>query len=204
MHKLVVASQNKGKIQEIRVLLSVLPLEILSPQQLDLDLAVKEDGETYKENAAKKAIAFSESIRRLNEQLLVLADDSGLEVDVLDGQPGLYSARISNQPGATDADRRAALLDQLAHHPRPWFAQFRCVVALSNHENGIHFSQGICSGEIIPEERGTHGFGFDPIFLVEGTNRTMAELTTKEKNLLSHRARAVQAIKPKLVEILNQ
>jgi len=203
MHKLLVASHNHGKLHEIRGLLKDLPIEVLSPYQLGLDLVVEEDGLTYQENAVKKVVAFSELVCK-SEDFLILADDSGLEVDVLNGQPGIYSARLSIHPGATDTDRRSALLAQLKSHPRPWSAQFRCLVVLSDPGSGFHYSEGICGGEIIPEERGTNGFGFDPIFLVKGMVYTMAELTTGEKNVRSHRALAIHAIKPKLVDILKR
>ena len=201
MDKILVASNNKGKLREIRSLLTDLPLEVLSPYQLNINLEVIEDGKTYKENAAKKAVEFSE---HTDLPYLVLADDSGLEVDALDGRPGLYSARLSKQPEATDADRRFALLSQVIHQPRPWSARFRCIVALSIPGYGLHFSEGLCPGEIIPEERGTNGFGYDPIFLIQGKDQTMAELTTSEKNRVCHRARAIQGIRPKLIHHLNR
>ena len=199
MAKILIASNNQGKLCEIRALLKDLPLEVLSHQQINVDLSIKEDGKTYRENAAKKAVGFSEY---LDSRYLVLADDSGLEVEALNGLPGLFSARFSDKPGATDADRRSALISQLLPHPRPWTAQFRCVVALSVPGEKLYFSEGICAGEIIPEERGTNGFGYDPVFLLKDKAYTMAELPSKEKNLLSHRARAIQAIRPQLIRIL--
>jgi XTP/dITP diphosphohydrolase len=202
MRKILVASKNKGKLHEIEALLADLPVQVQSPDQLGLDLQVLEDGDSYRENAAKKARAYAASIDP-GENQLILADDSGLEVAALDGQPGLHSARFSKKPGASDADRRSVLLAHLENHPRPWIAQFRCVVALFDPHSGIHFSEGVCPGEIIPDERGTHGFGYDPIFLVNPTGLTMAELTTAEKNQLSHRARALQAIKPVLATLLG-
>jgi XTP/dITP diphosphohydrolase len=198
MRKLLIATQNKGKLQEIRALLNDLPVELVTPDQIGMTINVKEDGGTYQENAAKKALAFAEATG-----FFTLADDSGLEVDALNGSPGLYSARFSKKPGASDADRRSFLLGKLNSHPQPWIAQFRCVVALSTPESGLYFSEGICPGNIIPEERGKSGFGYDPIFQVEGLEYTMAELNMEEKNKLSHRARAILAIKPQLIEILD-
>lgn len=202
MRKILVASQNKGKLHEIEALLAELPLQIISPAQLGLDLKIEEDGRTYQENAAKKALAYAAAMDPA-ENMLVLADDTGLEVAALDGQPGIRSARISGKPGATDADRRYVLLAHLSHHPQPWTARFRCVVALYDPQSGLHYAEGICPGTIIPTERGTHGFGYDPIFLLDSIGRTMAELTPAEKNHLSHRARALQAIKPKLKSLLT-
>ncbi len=202
MRKILVASQNTGKLHEINTLLAGIPAQILSPDQVGFDLQVQEDGLTYQENAARKALAYAGACDPA-ENMLILADDSGLEVAALGGQPGLHSARYAKKPGASDADRRATLLSHLENHPRPWAAQFRCVVALFDPQNGLKFSEGICHGEIIPSERGSHGFCYDPIFRVHPLNRTMAELTTAEKNRLSHRALAIQGIKPILLALLD-
>ena len=199
MRKLVLASRNEGKLREIRALLSDLDFELVLPSHIGLDLHVKEDGSTYAENAALKAQAFARA-----SGLLALADDTGLEVAALGGKPGLHSARFAPQPGAADADRRAYLLEKLELHPRPWLAQFRCVVALSTPNGDVRFTEGICPGEIIPEDRGRHGFGYDPIFLITSIGHTMAELTMNEKNRLSHRARAIHAARPHLSEMMKK
>lgn len=203
MSKLLLATNNQGKLVEIRALLNDLEASLVTPAQIGLDLNVEETGDTYAENAARKAIAFAQA-----SGLLTLADDSGLEVDTLDGLPGIRSARFAPQPGATDADRRAYLLERLQGQSRPWTAHFHCTVALvqpegPNWENKIQFAEGNCPGEIIPEERGQNGFGYDPIFLLPGLSLTMAQLTMEEKNRLSHRARAIQAAKPILIEFLT-
>jgi XTP/dITP diphosphohydrolase len=196
MPPLLIATNNHGKQVEIRSLLKDLHQEILMPDDLGLHLEVKEDGTTYRENAAKKALAFAAATG-----LPALADDTGLEVAALGGAPGLYSARFAPQPNATDADRRAYLLEQLKTHPRPWMAQFRCIVALATPEGSLEFTEGLCEGEIIPIERGTHGFGYDPIFQISSLGQTMAELTMEEKNHLSHRALAVKAAYPLIKKI---
>ncbi len=188
MLKLLIATGNRGKLHEIQDLLKDTPITLLTPADLSLEIHVDETGVTYAENAALKAHAYAQA-----SGLPTLADDSGLEVDTLNGAPGLYSARYLPQNGATDADRRAYLVENLRGFSRPWGARFICVVALAMLGGGPVFYEGICSGEIIPEERGTNGFGYDPIFLVAGTDRTMAELTMDEKNTLSHRARAIIA-----------
>ena len=195
MNKLLLASSNPGKLREIRSLLSKEEFELLSPADLDLTLAVKEDGQTYAENAARKALAYASQTG-----LLSLADDSGLEVEALDGAPGLYSARYAPQPGATDADRRRYLLRQLSGHPQPWNAIFHCTIAVATPQGEVYYSEGVCDGEIISEERGTNGFGYDPIFFIPELGKTMAELSLEEKNRISHRARAVRAAIP----ILNR
>ena len=196
MPPLLIATNNHGKQVEIRSLLKDLHQEILMPDDLGLHLEVKEDGTTYRENAAKKALAFAAATG-----LPALADDTGLEVAALGGAPGLYSARFAPQPNATDADRRAYLLERLKTHPRPWTAQFRCIVALATPEGSLEFTEGLCEGEIIPIERGTHGFGYDPIFQISSLGQTMAELTMEEKNHLSHRALAVKAAYPLIKKI---
>jgi XTP/dITP diphosphohydrolase len=196
--KLLIATNNKGKLKEIQAILGVLDLELLSPADLGLELEVEEDGQTYAENATKKALAFSKA-----SGLTSLADDSGLEVDALGGAPGLHSARYSTLPNATDADRRATLLLNSSRYPRPWTARFRATVAIASPGRSVKLAEGICPGEIIPEERGKGGFGYDPIFLVEGTNQTMAELEMDEKNRLSHRGQALRNAIPFLIELLG-
>jgi XTP/dITP diphosphohydrolase len=195
--KLLLATKNSGKIRELKALLADLDLVLLSPADLGLDLEVKEEGDTYAQNAAKKALAFAQA-----SDLLALADDSGLEVDVLDGEPGVLSARYAPWQGASDADRRAYLLDKLRDYPRPWTARFRCVVVIAKPGGETRQFQGVCTGEIIPEERGAGGFGYDPIFLLHSLGKTMAELTMGEKNKISHRARAINAARPVLPRML--
>jgi XTP/dITP diphosphohydrolase len=196
--KLLLASYNQGKLDELQALLADVALELISPTSLNLSLEVVEDGLTYQENAAKKALAFAQAAGCLS-----LADDSGLEVQALDGQPGLHSARFSPIPGATDRDRRILLLQKVQIKPRPWLARFRCVIALASPAGKLFFSEGVCPGEIIPEERGQNGFGYDPIFLLPELEKTMAELGMEEKNRLSHRARAVMAAKNTLRQLAS-
>jgi len=184
--KLLIATNNKGKVKELQDLLKGLDIELITPADINLDLDVEEDGTTYAENAAKKAIAFAQA-----SGLISLADDSGLEVDALDGAPGLYSARYHPKPGAKDADRRAYMLENLKDKPHPWTAHFHATIAISAPQNDIQIVEGNCYGEIVPEERGDNGFGYDPIFLFPELNKTMAQLGMEEKNRLSHRAKAV-------------
>jgi len=196
--KLLLASNNRGKLLEIQSILGDLDLELILPVSIGLSLDVVEDGQTYGENSAKKGLAFARA-----SGLLSLADDSGLEVDVLNGLPGLRSARFSPLPQATDADRRAYLLQRLLDLPRPWVARFHCTVALAKPDQQIWFTEATCPGEIIPEERGHNGFGYDPIFFIPPLGKTMAELSMEEKNRISHRALAVQAARPILIEQLK-
>ena len=197
MHKLLIATNNHGKVEELQELLQGMDLELVTPSQIGLDLDVIEDGQTYAENAAKKAIAFAKA-----SNLISLADDSGLEVDAVDGAPGLYSARYGSTDGEklSDADRRKYLLSKLQDKPQPWTAHFHATIAIAIPNGDVQLAEGICPGEIIPEERGTGGFGYDPIFLLPELGKTMAEFSMDEKNRLSHRARAVMNAKG----ILNQ
>ena len=191
MPKILIATNNRGKQAEIGALLRGLDAELVTPVDLALSLDVVEDGRTYRENAAKKAIAFAQA-----SGLISLADDTGLEVAALDDAPGLYSARFAPVTNPTDADRRAYLLAQLRAFPRPWTARFRCVVAVASPAGEVQFSEGIFPGEIIPEARGEHGFGYDPIFYIPALGKTLAELDMAEKNKVSHRALAVLAAAP--------
>jgi XTP/dITP diphosphohydrolase len=195
--ELLIATNNRGKVLEIEDLLAGLGFTLLTPHKLGIELEVLEDGRDYAENAAKKALAFSQA-----SGLPCLADDSGLEVDALAGKPGLHSHRFAPQP-ATDATRRQYLLEQLHAKPRPWTARFRATVALAVEGSPLRFAEGECTGEIISDERGTGGFGYDPIFLLPEVGLTMAELDMEEKNRLSHRARAVKNMLPILQELLK-
>jgi len=191
MTKLLLATRNEGKIKELQELLQGLDAEILIPGQLGLNLEIAESGETYLENAAKKAGVYA-----AESKLFSLADDSGLEVEALSGAPGIYSARYSPKAGADDKDRRDYLIEQLQEQPKPWPAKFHCTVVLATPEGETNFAVGECYGEIIPEERGAGGFGYDPIFMVSNLGKTMAELNMAEKNQVSHRSRAIKAILP--------
>lgn len=196
--KLLIATNNKGKVKELQDLLKDTGLEILTPADINLNLEVDEDGTTYAENAAKKAAAFAHA-----SGLVSLADDSGLEVDALNGAPGIYSARYHPKSGADDSDRRAYMLENLKDKPVPWTAHFHAAIAIAIPDNDVQVVEGNCFGEIIPEERGDNGFGYDPIFLFPELNKTMAELDLYEKNRLSHRAKAVMNAIPVLKKIFG-
>ena len=199
-HLILIATNNKGKVEELQALLKDTAIELITPSQINLDLEVIEDGHTYAENATKKANAFAKA-----SGLVSLADDSGLEVDALDGAPGLYSARYGSTNGEklSDAERRKYLLQQLRAKSRPWIARFHATIAMAIPDGETYLAEGFCEGEIIPEERGTGGFGYDPIFLLRERGKTMAELSMDEKNRLSHRARAVMNAKPVLTGIIR-
>lgn len=196
MPKLLIATNNQGKVLEIRALLQDLRADLLVPADIGLDLQVPEDGHTYAENARTKAVAFARA-----SGLISLADDSGLEVEALAGAPGLHSARYLAKPGATDAERRAYLLRNLQGKPRPWIARFCSAVAVAVPDGDVRLAEGKCDGEIIPEERGSGGFGYDRLFYIPAVAQTMAELSLIEKNRISHRARAVMNARVTLQEL---
>jgi XTP/dITP diphosphohydrolase len=192
--KLLVATNNPGKIREYEELLSDLPLQLTFPRREGLTLEVEESGQTFEENARLKAQEFARA-----SGLLTLADDSGLEVDALDGAPGVRSARYAGAD-ASDVDRYRKLLAALAGVPASArSARFRCVVALALPGGELHTWHGTCEGTIGFAPKGEHGFGYDPIFVVEGQEgHTMAELPPDLKNQISHRARALMAARPHL------
>jgi XTP/dITP diphosphohydrolase len=198
MQKLLIATGNRGKVKELQTLLAGLDVQLLIPADIGLDLEVVEDGQNYEQNAGKKALAYSQA-----SGLISIADDSGLEVDALGGAPGLYSARYSPLPHATDADRRTYMLKNLSGKPRPWTAHFHATLAIGLPDGQLLFADGNCYGEIIPEERGQNGFGYDPIFFIPELKSTMAELSMDEKNHLSHRALAVKNALPLLQKALK-
>ncbi len=195
--RLLFATTNAGKLREFRALIRIPGLALITPEQLGLDLRVEEGSADYAENSCSKALAYARA-----SGMHALGDDTGLEVDALDGAPGALSARIAG-PGKTDRQRREKLLELLRPHTQPWTARFRCVVALAGPEGEVDLAEGDCPGTILSAARGKHGFGYDPIFLVADSGLTMAELPMAEKNRISHRAVAVQAIMPRLLRRLN-
>ena len=198
MQTLLIATHNQGKLREYRALLADLPLKVVNLDEAGVDFDVDETGTTFAENALLKARAYAAATG-----LLTWADDSGLEVDALDGAPGVYSARYAG-PDATDEDRYRKLLHTLAAQPdAPRTARFRCVVALVTPDGAAYTTDGICPGVIIDEPRGSHGFGYDPVFLLPDLGQTMAELPPATKNRISHRGRAAAAAKTMLADLLH-
>jgi XTP/dITP diphosphohydrolase len=185
-------------VQEIRGLLGLSALknmEVLSLADMPTIGEPREAGKTFSENARIKARYYAAAFKAL-----CVADDSGLAVDVLGGRPGVRSARYAGE-GATDEANNAHLLEDLNPHPRPWKAAFVCVAACALPGRVVAETTGRIGGEILPVPRGHGGFGYDPIFLVDGTGKTMAELSTEEKNRISHRG---QAIRQMIAELRNQ
>lgn len=196
MKKLILASNNKKKIKELKELLSSLPIEIKSLQEENIDIEVEEDGKTFEENAKKKAEEIYEYLKsRGDKDFLVLADDSGLEVDYLNGEPGIYSARYAGEHG-NDSKNNEKLLNNLRGISKEdRGAQFVCQLALFTDDGEYFRVTGKVRGYIIEELHGEGGFGYDPLFFYEPLNKTFAELTADEKNSISHRGRALEEFK---------
>jgi XTP/dITP diphosphohydrolase len=187
MPKLLLATSNPGKIREYRILLSDVGYEITTLTEEGIAEVVTESGNSYEQNARLKAITYAKLT-----QLLTLADDSGLEVDALNGEPGVKSARFAGE-AATDADRVSLLLAKLNGIPRERrTACFKCVIAIATAEGQSKICCGECRGMIAFEAKGENGFGYDPIFFLPEIRKTMAELPFDMKNQISHRARASQ------------
>jgi XTP/dITP diphosphohydrolase len=190
---LLVATNNAHKRRELAALLAGLEVELKSPLDLGPHAEPVEDGNTFAENAARKALHY----HRLTGWT-ALADDSGLEVQALAGAPGVHSARYAGAH-ASDAENRAKLLAALAGVPAAARgARFRCSLAVADRGSIVLTAEGSVAGEILDQERGSGGFGYDPLFFCQTVGRTFAELGEAEKNVLSHRARALKALLPEL------
>ncbi len=192
MNRILIATTNKGKLTEIKKILSDLPFDLLSLSDFDLVPEVIEDKETFIGNAKKKAKEIFNLF-----QIPVIADDSGLSVDQLGGKPGVYSARYSGV-NSTDQKNNVKLISELKGLPSPHKARF---ISVAVYYNGVEYISAIgeLNGEIIPEPRGKNGFGYDPLFVPDGYKNTLAELTFEEKNRISHRAKAFNELKLKIV-----
>ena len=185
--KLLLATSNPSKLDEYRVLLSGVNVTLVTPPEQGLEGQPEETGETFEENALLKARYYAQA-----SGLLSLADDSGLEVDALGGEPGVHSARYAGE-GATDADRVLLLLSRLKGVPAERrTARFQCVVALAWPEGATETFHGSCEGQIAGEPRGNSGFGYDPVFCVPELGKSFAELEPDVKNQRSHRAEAAR------------
>ncbi len=200
MQQLLVATHNSGKVDEFADMLTDLRVEWVSLKDVGVTIEVVEDGRTFRDNAWLKAIGYSR-----HAALITLADDSGLEVDALGGAPGLYTARYGGE-NLTHRQRYLYLLQQLENVPEAErTARFRCVIAVANGAGEmLAEAEGICPGRIALAPRGTHGFGYDPVFLPDGQHgRAMAELLPAEKHRLRHRGQAIAKLAPQLHNILG-
>ncbi|MBI5379224.1 MAG: XTP/dITP diphosphatase [Nitrospirae bacterium] len=195
--ELVLATNNPHKVREIREVLADLPIKVLTPADLRLAVEVKEDGATYAENAAKKARAVAALTGRP-----ALADDSGLEVEALGGEPGVRSARYTGED-ASGADHIRKLLEALSGVPFDRRrAVFRCVLVLAWPDGGEETAEGACEGTITFQPMGERGFGYDPVFLIPEYGQTFAQMEPREKHRISHRGRALERLREILAERL--
>jgi XTP/dITP diphosphohydrolase len=197
--KLLIASNNPGKIREYHLLLEDSGFNIVGLKELGINKATAETGNSYEDNARIKAAAYVKLSR-----LITLADDSGLEVEALNGEPGIQSARFAGE-AASDADKVKFLLARLAGVP--WekrTAYFKCVIAIATPEGKLELCHGECHGIIAFEAQGKNGFGYDPIFYLPEMGKTMAELPLEVKNRISHRAQAAHKAQQILQQLHNQ
>ncbi|MDY3828969.1 MAG: XTP/dITP diphosphatase [Clostridium sp.] len=203
MKKIILASNNKHKIEEIQAILTDLDFEVKSLKDEGINIEVEEDGETFEENAKKKATEIAQYlIDRGDKEFIVLADDSGLQVDYLNGAPGVYSARYAGEHG-NDRKNNEKLLHELkgidmVHRS----AKFVCQLALINDKGKYLAITGEVEGKILEELSGKEGFGYDSLFFYEPLNRTFGELSSEEKNRVSHRSNALGILKQRIGEML--
>ena len=197
--KLLIATHNKDKFEEISMFFVSLSMEIISLNDLGINTTVDETGNTFEENAALKANVYSKE-----SGLLTLADDSGLEVGFLGGEPGIYSARYAGE-NASDQDRISLLLRKLKHIPLNLrVCRFRCELAISLPDGLVNIFTGECQGSITMAPLGFNGFGYDPVFLIPELGKTMAQLSPEQKNVISHRGKACHNARASFLEGNNK
>ena len=195
MRKFVLATENQGKIREMRDILSEFGIQVLSRKEVGIDIHVEETGLTFEQNALLKAEAICKA-----SGLPSIADDSGLEVDALDGEPGVYSSSYGGEH--LNDTRRCDYLIKKMKNMEQRSAKFVCTIVCAYPDGRNITVKGECFGEIMTSLRGTGGFGYDPVFLVKGTDKSMAELAPEEKNALSHRGNALRALVKELREMI--
>lgn len=204
MKKLVLATNNKNKVKEIREILHGLKLEIVTLEEVGINVDVEENGQSFIENALIKAREIARLLRENgNESFIVMADDSGLEVPYLNGEPGIYSARYAGIHGDDSANNEKLLSKLKGVEIENRAAFFVCAIALIDF-NGIEKCiEGNVEGKILEEGRGCGGFGYDPLFFYEPFNRTFGELISEEKNTVSHRAMALKKLKTDILDLVE-
>ncbi|ANU23623.1 XTP/dITP diphosphatase [Planococcus donghaensis] len=199
MKQIVIATQNKGKAKDFEALLAPLGYEVLTLLDVAQDMDVEETGVTFEENAILKAEAVAKALN-----IPVISDDSGLEIDALNGEPGVYSARYAGGE-KSDSANIDKVLEKLAGVPEnERTARFRCVLAVAAPGQQTQTFSGSCEGKILDARRGENGFGYDPIFYVPSLKKAMAELLPQEKAAISHRGNALRELKQSLPNWLNE
>lgn len=199
MEKLVVATKNQGKLREVKALLADYPLEVLSLKDFPDLPEIEETGSTFAENALIKATTVAKQTG-----LLALGDDSGLEVDCLDGRPGVLSARFAGEPVSDWRNNQKLLALMAGIEPEKRTARFRCVVAIVEPTGQSYLAEGTCEGRIGYTMVGDQGFGYDPLFIIPGLGLTLAQLDMASKNKISHRSQALKQAIPILLSILKR
>ncbi|MFZ5899633.1 MAG: XTP/dITP diphosphatase [Bacillota bacterium] len=199
MRRLVLATRNAGKVRELAALLGPLGVEVVSLADYPEIGEIPEEGDTFQENAIFKA----REVARLTGET-ALADDSGLEVDALNGAPGVYSARFAGEPKSDTANNAKLLRLLTGLPPEKRTARFRCVMALAVPDGRVYTAEGTSEGIILDAPRGDNGFGYDPLFYVEEFGKTFAELDLATKNTISHRGRALQKVKDLVLKVLQE
>lgn len=193
--QIIFATGNAGKMREIRMIMADLGLEILSMKEAGVDVDIEENGKTFEENAMIKALAIAQELKKDGVQAIVLADDSGLEIDYLNKEPGIYSARYMGED-TSYAVKNANLIQRLEGVPdEERTARFVCVIAAVFPDGRQFSARGTIEGRIGYEERGQNGFGYDPIFYLPEYGMYSAELSPEEKNRISHRGKALEEMK---------
>ncbi len=201
MKKLVIASNNSGKIKEIKRILR--DIDVLSLKDIGLNIDVEEDGLTFEENAKKKSVEiYKELIKKGQSDFIIMADDSGLEVEYLKGEPGVFSARYAGEHGNDKKNNEKLLLNLKGVEYKNRKARFVCQLAIINDKNEYRSIKGTVEGYILENEKGNGGFGYDPLFFYEPLNKSFAELTMEEKNKISHRGIALQKARKIIEELL--
>ncbi|PID04044.1 MULTISPECIES: XTP/dITP diphosphatase [unclassified Sporosarcina] len=199
MKEVLIATNNKGKAKDFEVLFRPLGITVLTLQDIEESIDVEETGTTFVDNAILKAETVANLLGKI-----VIADDSGLEVDALDGEPGVYSARYAGEP-SDDEENIDKLLAKLSGVPKTARqARFRCVLAIAGPGVETTTYSGSCEGVITEQRQGTNGFGYDPIFYVPCKEKTMAELSAEEKSAISHRGAALAELKEQLPEFITR
>lgn len=202
MFQIIFATGNEGKMREIRAILTDVKAEILSMKEAGLNLDIEEDGDSFAENALIKARAVADALTAAGSfhDCVVLADDSGLQIDCLNGEPGIHSARYLGEETPFDVKSRELLkrMEQVPDEERT--ARFVCAIAAVFTDGGTVTTRGTIEGRIGHALRGDNGFGYDPIFYLPEYGRTAAELTDEEKNRISHRSRALALMKEELIK----
>jgi XTP/dITP diphosphohydrolase len=198
MKEVVIATQNKGKAKDFESMLSPLGFKVLTLTDLDPSLDIEETGSTFEENARIKAEAVSKKYNRM-----VIADDSGLEIDALGGKPGVFSARYAGEEKDDTANMDKVLSELITLSPEERTAQFSCALAVAIPGKKTMTVVGICKGQISEEKKGKNGFGYDPIFYVPSLNKTLAELSPSEKSEISHRGHALSLLEKQAPQIFS-